>query len=234
MTPSHQQDQALQAIAKWLADPGAKQSFYLEGFAGSGKTTLAKHFAAGINSVCFAAFTGKASLVMRRKGCTGASTIHSLIYIAEHERGVFKFSLNPESAVKTADLVIIDECSMVGADREFNARAKVEAEAETFLKINDAFGTTLPWVPTTIDQYDRLNTPEARFIKTLDKVLPKITHALNKGAALREHGVQPGDIDASNGAQYAKIIASYGADQPEALALYQSVHEYLKSVLGCV
>jgi len=116
VTPSHQQDQALQAIAKWLADPNAKQSFYLGGFAGSGKTTLAKHFAAGINSVCFAAFTGKASLVMRRKGCTGASTIHSLIYIAERERGVFKFSLNPESAVKGADLVIVDECSMVGAD----------------------------------------------------------------------------------------------------------------------
>ena len=54
------------------------------------------------------------------------------------------------------------------------------------------------------------------------------------GAALREHGVQPSDIDAINGAQYAKIIASYGADQPEALTLYQSVHEYLKSVLGCV
>ena len=90
--------------------------FLLGDFTVTHNTTLAKHFAAGINSVCFAAFTGKASLVMRRKGCTGASTIHSLIYIAEHERGVFKFSLNPESAVKGADLVIIDECSMVGAD----------------------------------------------------------------------------------------------------------------------
>ncbi len=99
-------------------------------------------------------------------------------------------------------------------------------------KIGEQFGVALPWVTATIEQYDRLNTPEARFIKTLDKVLPKITHALDKGAALREHGVQPGDIDAINGAQYAKIVASYGADQPEALALYQSVHGYLKSVLG--
>ena len=116
MTPSHQQDQALQAIAKWLADPHAKQSFYLGGYGGTGKTSLAKHFATGLNNVCFAAFTGKASLVMRRKGCTGASTIHSLIYIAERDRGVFKFSLNPDSAVKTADLVIIDEVSMVSED----------------------------------------------------------------------------------------------------------------------
>ena len=115
----------------------------------------------------------------------------------------------------------------------FNARAKVEAEAEAGLKISDQFDGSLPWVMSTIHRYDRLDTPEARFIKTLDKVLPKITHALNKGAALREHGVQPSDIDAINGAQYAKIIASYGADQLEALTLYQSVHEYLKSVLGC-
>ena len=32
--------------------------------------------------VLFAAFTGKAALVMRAKGCDGASTIHSLIYRA--------------------------------------------------------------------------------------------------------------------------------------------------------
>lgn len=116
MTPSRQQDEALLAISRWLADPNAKQSFYLGGYAGSGKSTLAKHFAAGLNTVCYCAFTGKASLVMRRKGCVGASTIHSLIYVAERDRGVFKFSLNPDSMVKEADLVIVDECSMVGAD----------------------------------------------------------------------------------------------------------------------
>lgn len=113
------------------------------------------------------------------------------------------------------------------------ARAKKEIEAAALARIVEQFGVALPWVTATIEQYDRLDTPEARFIKTLDKVLPKITHALNHGAALREHGVQPGDIDAINGAQYAKIVASYGADQPEAMALYQGVHEYLKSVLGC-
>lgn len=112
------------------------------------------------------------------------------------------------------------------------AQKKEEVETVALAKIIDQFGIALPWVCATIYQYDRLDTPEARFIKTLDKVLPKITHALNKGAALREHGVQPGDLDAINGAQYAKIVASYGADQPEALALYQSVHEYLKSVLA--
>ena len=36
--------------------------------------------------VKFAAFTGKAALVMRNKGCDNASTIHSLIYRARRIR----------------------------------------------------------------------------------------------------------------------------------------------------
>ena len=82
---SPQQDAALNAVAAWLkAKPGqgsTPQLFRLFGYAGTGKTTLAKHLAEDVDGkVQFAAFTGKAALVMRRKGCEGASTIHSLIY----------------------------------------------------------------------------------------------------------------------------------------------------------
>ena len=57
--------------------------FRLFGYAGTGKTTLARHIAEGVEGeVKYAAFTGKAALVMRNKGCDGASTIHSLIYRA--------------------------------------------------------------------------------------------------------------------------------------------------------
>ncbi len=80
------QTRALQAVAAWLGDkPGqsAPQVFRLFGYAGTGKTTLAKHIAAQADGkVLFAAFTGKAAQVMRSKGCHDASTIHSLIYRA--------------------------------------------------------------------------------------------------------------------------------------------------------
>jgi len=57
------------------------------GYAGTGKTTLARHIADGVDGeVKFAAFTGKAALVMRNKGCDNASTIHSLIYRAREFR----------------------------------------------------------------------------------------------------------------------------------------------------
>lgn len=45
-------------------------------------TTLARHLASTVPGVVrYAAFTGKAALVMQSKGCHGASTIHRLIYL---------------------------------------------------------------------------------------------------------------------------------------------------------
>lgn len=115
---SPQQDMALKAVAAWFANKDAPQVFRLFGYAGTGKTTLAVHLAQGIENVCFASFTGKAALVMRRKGCVGASTIHSLIYELEDGMGPGepKFILNKSSEVKHSKLVVVDECSMVGRE----------------------------------------------------------------------------------------------------------------------
>ena len=114
MSWSLQQDAALAAVADWLK-AGSPQLFRLFGYAGTGKTTLARHIAEGVDgTVVFAAFTGKAALVLRNKGCEGAQTIHSLIY---RSRGVDEesptFVLNRESTAAKAKLIIIDECSMV-------------------------------------------------------------------------------------------------------------------------
>ena len=78
---SPKQATALDAIAEWLADPRAKQTFYLAGFAGSGKSTLVKHIVSDVRGrVVPMAPTGKAALVMRHKGLPTASTVHSKIY----------------------------------------------------------------------------------------------------------------------------------------------------------
>ena len=77
---SPQQEQAISLVQEWHKS-GGKQPFYLAGYAGTGKTTLAKEFASGIGGpVYFGAFTGKASYVLRTKGCPGATTLHRLIY----------------------------------------------------------------------------------------------------------------------------------------------------------
>lgn len=116
---SAEQDRALKEISAWIKR-GSPQVFRMFGFAGTGKTTLARHIAEGIDGdVRFGAFTGKAALVMRSKGCDDASTIHSMIYRPkrpaedEEEEESFSFALNRHADIAKADLVIIDECSMV-------------------------------------------------------------------------------------------------------------------------
>jgi ATP-dependent exoDNAse (exonuclease V) alpha subunit len=114
---SPQQEAALKAVDRWFfTESKNQQVFRIFGYAGTGKTTLATHFAQNIDGlVLFAAFTGKAALVMRKRGCEGARTIHSLIYIAEPDKktGEVTWRLNRESMLKEAALLIIDECSMV-------------------------------------------------------------------------------------------------------------------------
>ena len=77
---SPQQQTALTRVSRWI-ESGDKPYFQLAGFAGTGKTTLARHLAEAVKGdVYFAAYTGKAAHVLIKSGIPNASTIHKLIY----------------------------------------------------------------------------------------------------------------------------------------------------------
>ena len=77
---SPQQEKALDSVGRWLKTKD-KPYYQLAGFAGTGKTTLAKHLAATVQGrVYFAAYTGKAAHVLTKSGAENVSTIHKLIY----------------------------------------------------------------------------------------------------------------------------------------------------------
>ena len=142
MNWSVQQRKAIDAAAKWYRGK-TSQVFKLFGYAGTGKTTIARHIAdsLGVNTV-FGAYTGKAAHVLRQKGCRNASTIHKLIYVpksaskgyvdalrmrlekTEDPDEIKKINLELERCKKPGfklnhmglwgvDLIIIDECSML-------------------------------------------------------------------------------------------------------------------------
>lgn len=139
VTFSVTQTDAIDAVLAWFRSKSSP-TFKLFGYAGTGKTTIAKTIAERVErepsskarryydeggeieceSMCggvvFAAYTGKAASVLRDKGCAGASTIHSLIYRVTGERGEPPRFILDSPALRSGAvaLVIIDECSMVG------------------------------------------------------------------------------------------------------------------------
>lgn len=167
ITLSEAQANAIAVIRDWYLNRRHQQQILrVFGYAGTGKTTITNlamqalglepMTPGGLGGVLFAAFTGKAVLVMNRKG-TPAQTIHSLIYrnseaspeeiarvteelaalerdlprMGPGERGFAKaqiaqlklrldhihepqFVLNPHSDLRDADLLVLDEVSMVG------------------------------------------------------------------------------------------------------------------------
>jgi AAA domain len=98
--------------------------FRVDGYAGSGKTTIITHAvgALGIENVRYAAFTGKAAALLNRKGMP-ATTIHNLMYrrveVKEEDPKtkkkikVARWEMKKASEGASADLIVLDEVSMI-------------------------------------------------------------------------------------------------------------------------
>ncbi len=120
--PSSEQTAAIRGIVEWYKS--GSQEFYIAGYAGVGKSTVAAAAIeelkgkCGVKHVRTAAYTGKAASVLRKKGVPDAQTIHSLIYapVEDEESGELRFVVSEESPAADADLIVLDECSMVNKE----------------------------------------------------------------------------------------------------------------------
>lgn len=95
---------------------------------------------------------------------------------------------------------------------------KATRERQALERITARFGTFLPWLPGQIADYEARIRPEARYVKALDKLLPKITHLLNDLATIRAQGMSFKDLAIRYDVQ-AEEIAEYAGDFPVLLAL---------------
>lgn len=93
------------------------------------------------------------------------------------------------------------------------ARAKEERELEGLKRLREEFAGT--YMLYLIEQYEVQTEPEARLVRYLDKVMPKLTHALNGGVAIKAMGVTFDTFRTEHQRQGAKLAAQY----PELAAL---------------
>ena len=64
--------------------------------------------------------------------------------------------------------------------------AKARREAAALHRFDIEFSDRLPWFPQVIAEYEQQVLPEARFVRGVDKVMPKIVHMLDDATGLVE------------------------------------------------
>ncbi len=111
----------------------------------------------------------------------------------------------------------------LGVTDEVLMKAKDEREAAALARIKFEYISSYPWIAKTIEEYERLDSPEARYVKVFDKVLPKIVHILNKGVTVRSLGHIGTSTKDFHIYQIDKLRGTYGADQKEAMDLLRGI-----------
>ena len=92
----------------------------IAGYAGVGKSTLVSHIVEALGvapeDVCYVAYTGKASLVLKEKDCENSMTAHRLLYHSkELPDGTFEHK--PRKWLEhNYKLIVVDEVSMIPLD----------------------------------------------------------------------------------------------------------------------
>lgn len=112
---------AVEWFHRWQSGDHSQPTFFLAGYAGTGKTTVALTIAEKcvgkdrLYAVEFIAPTGKAASRLRQKGCKMARTMHQFAYNmrGEDEDGELIFTAK-EGLDNKPKLIVLDECSMVG------------------------------------------------------------------------------------------------------------------------
>ncbi|MBR7097748.1 MAG: AAA family ATPase, partial [Alistipes sp.] len=110
------QKKVIEMLSEWLSSPDCSQIFVLNGYAGTGKTTLVSALVevldeVGIKSVLLAP-TGRAAKVLSRYSGKQAYTIHKRIYREKTNANYeSKFSLNINK--EQGAVFVVDEASML-------------------------------------------------------------------------------------------------------------------------
>lgn len=95
---------------------------------------------------------------------------------------------------------------------------KDEREMAALKRIEKEF-TVFPWLVETLHSYEALGDAEARFIKTLDKCMPKITHILNKGAYFKETGKNREELVIFFEKQHRGLAEGHAKEFPEMMTM---------------
>ncbi|MGZ8432743.1 MAG: ATP-dependent DNA helicase [Candidatus Binatia bacterium] len=162
------QAKAMQGIEQWFK--GREQILVIGGYAGTGKSTIAKYFEKqlGIDAL-YCAYTGKAAFALRERGASNASTIHGLIYKFFEPKEAREFLFEARSTMQ----------SCVAGSRRYRAWEKTYGQLHNIIKTGgDGAFVLNPLSPicgsdlVVVDEYSMVNADIVDDLTMLaDKIL---------------------------------------------------------------
>jgi len=102
---------------------------------------------------------------------------------------------------------------------------KMQREDLALQKIKNKFSLDFPWIHQTIEEYESLQSKEARFVKTLDKLLPCLTNVLNFGAQFAGNKVDKKRAKDFYEKKIQNLNEKYAAEFPELLQIFHLIKE---------
>jgi 5'-deoxynucleotidase YfbR-like HD superfamily hydrolase len=90
--------------------------------------------------------------------------------------------------------------------------------------IKQQYEQQLPWIPALIEQYERREDPESRFVYAADKLMGAITTMAGDGARWHEY------FNADDGSDYHVVVARLRRKAelfPQILDIFDAAHQEL-------
>ncbi|MDR9373659.1 MAG: AAA family ATPase [Schleiferiaceae bacterium] len=115
-SPTADQGQALEILAHFLASASEKEVMILQGYAGTGKTTLIQALVGALQEsqrpLALLAPTGRAAKVMSQYSGAPAFTIHKFIYLLKRDAlGRWQYQVRQHRGCQA--VIVVDEASMI-------------------------------------------------------------------------------------------------------------------------
>ena len=99
--------------------------------------------------------------------------------------------------------------------------AKQDREYDAAVRLYEQFAKRLPWFARTVRRYEEQADPVARFVRSVDKIMPKVVHVLNAATDLMRAGLSYEDFVALYERQRKQIVE--WCPEPLLLQLYDEL-----------
>ena len=110
-------------------------------------------------------------------------------------------------------------------------KEKEKKEQAALDRIAEEFEDSFPWILDAIRKYEKLEEPEARFVKAIDKLMPKITNMLNFGGSYKKFNKTKKEIGDNLRTQNILMKKTYAHDLPMTTDLHAALtKKFLKEI----